>query len=263
MASVAGTVAGEDHGLAAQCPFCIAVAVAAVGQVVGFLLSAGVDESHVRTVPSANADVACQQPAAVRAPLHPQVTVGVGVVETSVKYGTYLLTLEVHDAQVGTILKEGYLLAVRTVFGLLRDAVSLRQLCFLQCRSVGELLLVLATDGRLEYLPHAVALGGIDKTSAVRGEVDVAFLLGRVGYAFRRLVVERCNVDVTVHDEGYFLAFGREAYLRGSACDGLPYQFSVVTVCGDADVYALLLSVLPGVYLAVVAIAQCAVVGSG
>ena len=54
-----GTVALEEHGLAAQCPFGSCVAVAAVGQVAWLQLALRVDQRNVAVVPAARANVRC------------------------------------------------------------------------------------------------------------------------------------------------------------------------------------------------------------
>ncbi len=157
VAAVAGAVALEEHRLAAQYPLAVAVAVAAVGEVV-HLLAVGLHEGDVGVVPSAVADVAREEPLAVGAPLKPDVAVGVGVVVLAVEHRAHLLRLEVDDAQGGAVLVECYLLAVGTVGGILRGEVGLGELLLLDVGAVSEAVLLLVLDFRLENLPYAVAL---------------------------------------------------------------------------------------------------------
>ena len=118
MTAVAGTIALEEHGLAAQHPFAVAVAIAAVGEVVWCLLSAGVHEGHVTAVPTSDADVAGEQPFAVGTPFKPQVAIAVGVVVFGIEHGTYLFAGEIQYAQGTAVLEEGHLLAVGRILGL-------------------------------------------------------------------------------------------------------------------------------------------------
>ena len=68
VAAVARPVALEDHGLAAEHPFGVAIAITAVGQIADFALSIGRNQGHVAMVPTAVTDVAGQQPTAVGTP---------------------------------------------------------------------------------------------------------------------------------------------------------------------------------------------------
>ena len=259
VAAIAGTVARPYHGLAAQRPLGIGVAVAAVGQVVNLAPPVGTDQRHVRAVPAAIADIAAQQPAAVRAPLEPQVTVGIGILILAIEHRTHGLGLEVHDAQVATVLEEGDLLAVGTVLGLLAGLVGLRQPFLGQLRGVGKLLLVLVDDAGAVNLPHAVALGSVGDAASVGGKGKVALLLRGIGNLPGGLIVDGCHVDVAVHDKSYLLVLGRQADVRGPAGLQLAYHVTVVAVGHNADADLLLPAVAIGVYLAVVAVAQGAV----
>ena len=68
MAAVTGAVALEEHGLSAEHPLAVGVVVATVGDVANLALAICGHEGNVAVVPSACADVACQQPATVGAP---------------------------------------------------------------------------------------------------------------------------------------------------------------------------------------------------
>ena len=96
MAAVARTVAFKNHRFAAQNPLAVALVIAALGQVVDFSVARGVDQGDILAVPAALADVGGEQPAAVRTPLIPYVTVTVGVDVFAVHQGAHGLGLHVH-----------------------------------------------------------------------------------------------------------------------------------------------------------------------
>ena len=69
----------ESKSLAAECPFGIAVGVAAFGKV-HYLAAVGFYQGYIHIVPTAYAYVACKKPFAVGGPLEAHIAVGVGVV---------------------------------------------------------------------------------------------------------------------------------------------------------------------------------------
>ncbi len=261
MAAITGTVALEEHRLAAEHPLAVAIAIAAVGEIVN-LLAVSLDESDVGVVPSAVADIAGEEPLAVWTPLKPDVAIGVRVVVLAVEHGAHLLRLQVDDAQGGTVFVECHLLAIGTVGRILRGEIGLGELFLLDVGGISKVLLLLVLDFRLENLPYAIALGGIDETSAVWGETQVALLLRRVGDALGGLVFGRSDIYVAVHDEGYLLAVRREGNLCGSPRADLTDEARLIVVGGDGDVDLLrLCALLDGVDFAIVAIAEQTILG--
>ena len=209
MTAVACAVTGENHTLSTQSPLGIARAITAVGQVVGRLLPGSIHQGYVRTVPASHTNIAGEKPTTVRAPFEPQVAIAVAIHVFAVQNGAHLFGTEVQDTQVSTILEEGNLLAVRTVFGLHRHLIALGQAFFCQVGGIGKLLLVLVLDGRAVNLPHTVALRRIDQAASVRTEVEVTLLFRGVGDTLGGLVVDRGDIDITMQDEGYLLVLWR------------------------------------------------------
>ena len=139
----------------------------------------------------------------------------------------------------------------------MRGHIGLGELLLLHIRAVGEVLLLFVLDLSLIYLPYAVALRGIDETSAVWRETHVALLLRCVGDALGGLVFGGCHIYVAVHHESHFLGVWREGYLCGSPTAHLAYETWLIIVGGDGDVYLLwLCSLLHGVDFAVVSVAE-------
>ena len=118
VAAVTGAVAGENHRLATQHPFAVALIVAALGQVVDLAVAAGVDQCDILAVPTALADVGREQPTAVGTPFKPHVAVTVGIDVLAVHQGAHNLALDVNGPQCAAVFQEGNTLAVGAVFGL-------------------------------------------------------------------------------------------------------------------------------------------------
>ena len=110
----------------------------------------------------------------------------------------------------------------------------------------------------------SVPLGTIDDAAAVGGKVDATLLLGSVGHLLGGLIVDRCHINIAMHHESHFLATGRQTDFGGAVAADLAHQVAVVAVGADADLHLLGLSAgLQRVYLAVVAVADGAVLGHG
>ncbi len=190
MAAIAGAVAHEEHGLAAEHPLAVAVVVAAVGEVGYLLASVGRHEGYVAVVPSSIAYVVGEQPLAVWAPLEPQVAISVAVLELAVHELPHGLRLHVHGLERATVFDICHGLAIWTVSRLHVYQRRLHQLLLLELGGIGKLLLILVYDACLVDLPESATLRCVDEAAAVGRKVDVALLLWRVGDALSRGVVD-------------------------------------------------------------------------
>ncbi len=216
MAPVSGAVTLEEHGLSAKHPLAVAVVVSAVGDVAYLALAVSRHERDVAVVPSAGADVACQEPPAVGAPLKPLVAVRVAVHVLAVHELAHVVALHVDSAETRAVLEEGHTLAVGTVGGLETGVLRLDELLLLDRGGIGEEVLLLVLQRALVDLPQAAALGGVGDAAPVGREADGTLLLGCVGDLLGGLVVDTCHIDVAVHHEGHLLAVGRHGDLRGA-----------------------------------------------
>ena len=256
MTAVAGSVALEEHCLAVEHPFAVAVAVAGIGQVVN-LFAVSLYQRNILVVPAAVADIGRKKPFAVWRPFETDVSIAVRVDVFAIEHGADFLRFQIDDAECSAVFEESYFLAVRRVLRILRCNACFHQLLFLDIGSIGEVLLFLILDLRLVNLPYAIALGCIDQGSAVWRETQVALLLRCVGNALGSGVFYRSYVYVAMHHESHFLGVWRNGNLCSSPAFNLTYEaWSVIIRC-NGDVYLLRLSTFfHGVDFAIISVAE-------
>ena len=75
------------------------------------------------------------------------------------------------------------------------------------------MLLFLTGDFAGVEVPAAISLGGVDELAAVGVEIDAAFLLGAIGNAAGRLVLDGGDKDFATGDEGDLFSIGRCSHL--------------------------------------------------
>ena len=261
--AVTGSVALEEHCLAVEHPFAVAVAVARIGQVVN-LFAVSLYQRNILVVPAAVADIGGEKPFAVWRPFETDVSIAVRVDVFAVEHGTDFLRFQVYDAECSSVFEESHFLAVRRVLRILRCNACFHQLLFLNVGSIGEVLFFLVLDFRLVNLPYAVALCCIDQGSAVWRETQVALLLRGVGNALGSGVFHRGNVYVAMHHESHFLGVWRNGNLRSSPAFNLTYKTWSIIICCNGDVHLLRLSTfLHGVDFAIISVAEQVGAGCG
>ena len=138
--------------------------------------------------------------------MEPLVAIGVGILVFLIHHGTDLLALQVHDSDGSSVFQESYFLAVRTVLRLEGGLARFGQTLFLDFGRIRKLLFILLYQRSLVNLPQAIPLGSIDQTASVRRKVDIPFLLRRISNLFGRLVFHRSHIDISMYDEGNFVA---------------------------------------------------------
>ena len=240
--AVALTVGGEGHGLAAESPVGLTVAVAALREV-DVLGAVGPYEGHVAVVPPALSHVGRQQILTVGRPVCVKRKVGVGVVEAAAEHCARRARGEVEHAELAAVGPVGYLLAVggepRLVAGFLAHDKRL----FFELTRVDEVVVLLARHGGHVDAPHTVFLTVVDYLPAVGADTDVLLALRRVGDALCGSVVGARDEHLAVGSEGYLLAVAAYAHSVISPAgevDGPHGRLGVVGADGDAQFLRLL-----------------------
>ena len=192
--------------------------------------------------------------------MEPLITIAVAILKLTIHHRAYLLAGQIQHTQRGTILKEGHLLTIRTIFRQKRRHLSVGQLLLLNICSIGEELVFLLHDAALIDLPEAITLCGIHQTAPIRTEVYAALLLWGVCDLLGGVVFHAGHIYITMKHEGHFLAFWAHGYLCGTTTLHLLHHLTVVAVFHYADAHLLWLSTLAhGVDFAIVAKAEHAV----
>ena len=225
MAAVAVTVADEHHGLAAQRPLTVALAVTAVRQVVDFAGTVGLDHRQILMVPTARADIARQNPAAVGAPAKRLVAIGIRILVFAVHGRMHLARFQVQHADFGAVTQKSQRLAVGAVFGIETRGLRLGQGFFLEFGRIGKAVFILGDNRRLINLPQAVALGRIGDGTAIGRKIDVTLIFGRVRYPLRRFVFDRGHIDIAFQHKRDFVAIRRNGDFGGAAAQNRLDQF--------------------------------------
>ena len=127
-----------------------------------------------------------------------------------------LFTFYIHHLQSPTVFVICYFLSVGRELRLLGCYIIVGEACLLDVVAITKKSVVFVLKFCQIYLPYAVAFRCVYDASAVRCEVDIAFLFRSIGNLFCSLVFNRSHVDVAVHYEGYLLSVWRNAYLCGT-----------------------------------------------
>ena len=98
-----------------QHPFCISIRISTLGQIVHFSFTIGIQKHNVFIIPTTDTYKFRKNPFTIGTPLKPLITITVRILILCIHHSTYLLSLEIDDADCRTIFKKCDFFSVRTI----------------------------------------------------------------------------------------------------------------------------------------------------
>ena len=115
MTAIACTVTEPHHCFTTQHPFCISIRISTLGQIVHFSFTIGIQKHNVFIIPTTDTYKFRKNPFTIGTPLKPLITITVRILILCIHHSTYLLSLEIDDADCRTIFKKCDFFSVRTI----------------------------------------------------------------------------------------------------------------------------------------------------